>query len=1433
MSSSAKGITLERHFVPTEQPGDPDYFWAFGYFLAPGYQRQGVKNWEDLLKASPTVVLAEGRAGKTYEFQSQVKKLKSENKYAFFVPLECLLHNEDLKDALAIEDISDFEKWKESTSEAEGYFFLDALDELKLIEGTLGKAIKKIRNAIEDTRVNRANIVISCRPADWKSEIDRAQLTKFCITASTDRTEFSEDSEMTLRNIISRGNALQKEESSAEPEKVSVDRSKVQILSLLPLDNSEIQSFAKGYSPKHSKKFIDHLQKNDLWHLHRLPIEIKDALDYIKNGHTLGQLEEQISFGVQEKLKEQECKRPSLSLDKALEGAQRIALALFLLKRRSLKINGKNNPDALNVSDILTDWNNAEQKELIRRPLFDSSGIGAVRFHHRSSQEYLAAKRLAEIKKDMRPDQFFELIFSEIGDEKVVKPSMAPVAAWLALWLTDVRKQILEREPSLLFMQGLPGAFSSDLKKEILNAYVSRYSNKEWCGTHIDIDNLKRLASPELGETVRKLWEKGYTGYNSRELLLELIRLGEISGCTDLAFEAALDKNIQDWHQVYAAWGVLVAGTDEQKQILAEKTLALDLDQKVIRNILPQLVPQLISVNEANLLFDKLEQTSDSVHGLNYTIYQISKNDKISRADLICLRDYLANAIWRGWRDNCEMYNENSVKNHYKDGLIAACVRSIPDNPENTEDWARAVAIITHFGKGSILAEEETKTIWSTIKNNVRLRESYFWACLNLSDDLEVQKEDSQRFFSFTVRFRERICLNTDDQEWLLAHLSRPQSNGNRGIVFTAVTFFFDLRKDPEFREAVIEAVRDRPDWLEKVNNILNSKPQEPDKFEIGMKDERAQKEEERINNWREWRSEVLADPDFLMGGESRLNVLYNVQEIIRQDSGNYDALVRWNSGVIEKIFGSDFLERLRKELSIFWRETEVKLPGELPEDKRNTIYGNWILAHTAVQAESEVPGWAGKLTPEEAVHVARISCIGLKGFGSLYTDLDQAHPEAFAQVIFQEASAQLLQTSDTNKTNIFLNVSYYGTDNMKSALATKIASQLSNLGDVRNLQDKIDYAIRIIASHGRAEDKNIAIKALEKHIDGNHTWPTGLSLLAILDPELGCRKLLEKTKNLETEAQCTDAISAFMAVFGQSHQRVIDLDSIPKKTRISLIKELVLRSFQLIHCHGDISHEDLFIPNKRDNAQFLQSYLFKTLIDIKQPEVLSILHEFAEKSEFSHMPDRLHQMAYEIAAQISDTTPYSLENFKKLDRKGVFTPFDDRSLFVVMMTLLGLFGHDILNAEDTPIETLLKVAKESEFRRFIAYCLRKSDCKGVFDFTQEAVVYNDNRTDIRLYPKSMNHYATVELKLETCSVRDLEEALTNQLVDKYLQHQRCRVGCLLICQRKNKKWKEPNGGKMWSLSDVVGHLQEIAKGIMSKQPGLHLDVKGIDFSEK
>lgn len=103
---------------------------------------------------------------------------------------------------------------------------------------------------------------------------------------------------------------------------------------------------------------------------------------------------------------------------------------------------------ALDLSKVLTDWSADERSTLLERPLFGFASYGRVRFHHRSVVEYLAAKRLdVLLSRGISIKAIKRLLFVETAQgTRAIRPSMRPVAAWLALSRDSIFDEIVAIE---------------------------------------------------------------------------------------------------------------------------------------------------------------------------------------------------------------------------------------------------------------------------------------------------------------------------------------------------------------------------------------------------------------------------------------------------------------------------------------------------------------------------------------------------------------------------------------------------------------------------------------------------------------------------------------------------------------------------------------------------------------------------------------------------------------------------------------------------------------------------------------------------------------------------------------------------------------------------------------------------------------------------
>ena len=156
--------SARRDELTDQELDDPDNLSTWSEYV-----RSSTTGWRELLEHHRVILLAEAGAGKTAEMCQQAKRLAAEGKFAFFVALEDL-DRRSIDDVLAPDEEARFREWKADTA-APAWFLLDSVDELKLTQGKLDRALRGLSKALAD-RLDRARIFVSCRPSDWRPLVD-------------------------------------------------------------------------------------------------------------------------------------------------------------------------------------------------------------------------------------------------------------------------------------------------------------------------------------------------------------------------------------------------------------------------------------------------------------------------------------------------------------------------------------------------------------------------------------------------------------------------------------------------------------------------------------------------------------------------------------------------------------------------------------------------------------------------------------------------------------------------------------------------------------------------------------------------------------------------------------------------------------------------------------------------------------------------------------------------------------------------------------------------------------------------------------------------------------------------------------------------------------------------------------------------------------
>src|SRR5713101_5528803 len=498
-------VELNRSFVPLLKDHEPslDFGRAWGRKLG------GWLEWSDLWERRRVVLLAEASSGKSEEFRNQVKQLNAEGKAAFYLPIEELA-DQGFEAALDTGAATRFEKWTNGTDEA--WFFLDSIDEARLNRKSFDSALKRFAREL-GVGVERARIFISCRVTDWKGLEDRETITQWLPAweVATASPAKSGDESALLDPIFDK-----KQKSTRQADTADKKPNELLVIQLVPLSIEQYRALAKETGVTNLDGFIAGINRNGLEAYAERPGDLLDLADYWKTHKQFGTFAEMVEHGITRKLRERDTHRPDneiLSLAKAREGAARLAAALTFGKSFTLRAPN-HDPDpslavgALDATLILNDWNEAQCNAVLRRGVFAPATYGRIRFHHRSTQEYLTAKWLDGLLAANCPQsEIWQLLFVDRYGVETVVPSLRPAAAWLSLWHPNIRDEIIRREPLVLLRHGDPGSLSLDARKRLLAAYAAKHKAAEIADDSLDYRALWSFSHQGLVDSIKSVWK--------------------------------------------------------------------------------------------------------------------------------------------------------------------------------------------------------------------------------------------------------------------------------------------------------------------------------------------------------------------------------------------------------------------------------------------------------------------------------------------------------------------------------------------------------------------------------------------------------------------------------------------------------------------------------------------------------------------------------------------------------------------------------------------------------------------------------------------------------------------------------------------------------------------------------------------------------------
>ena len=191
----------------------------------------------------------------------------------------------------------------------------------------------------------------------------------------------------------------------------------------------------------------------------------------------------------------------------------------------------------------------------------------------------------------------------------------------------------------------------------------------------------------------------------------------------------------------------------------------------------------------------------------------------------------------------------------------------------------------------------------------------------------------------------------------------------------------------------------------------------------------------------------------------------------------------------------------------------------------------------------------------------------------------------------------------------------------------------------------------------------------------------------------------------------------------------------------------------------------------------------------------------------------RVHEL--ELVARAIATTdvqiPWTLQEIQNFENQGAVTARSAEDFHRFACNALASIDIALREEDFSLMKLLQEASSEEAVQHWLADQLHQKYGKW-FKVIREAEVADRKKPDLLLVSWSGHWEVAVEVKQsESWSIRELEEALADQLGGQYLRPLTRRHGILVLTQHRSKVWEGRQTGQRLEFPDVIEHLRTAA----------------------
>jgi hypothetical protein len=1408
-------VALDRRFLPWNEKNGS----AAEHYAIYGSERNSL-SWQDLLEKRRVVILAEAGGGKTEELKAQARLLGAAGKFAFYVTVQDIAR-EGLDGALGFADRHQLDSWRDSDQMA--WLFVDSIDEAKLDGLRLETALRKLADAVHRAPA-RAHIIVSGRITDWEF---RADLERFStlLTVPPDRAQPAPPSADAILVQALQGETRRKKEDSAEQPLVVL---------MATLDEQRVRAFAAGKGVVHLGAFIVAIEDANLWSFARRPLDLDWLVAYWQKHGRFGALAAMVEMSLTERLQEpnpQYTRTDPIAPDHAMRALERIGAAMVFGRFDKLDIPDpeivvSSSDPKHQLDQILPDWPPEHRRRLLARAVFDPATFGRVRLHNDNEGDvraFLATKWLLRRRQEnCSVRNLLDLLFADSYSYSLIKPSLRQTAAWLAIWDSDVAREVVQREPVLLLTAGDPASLPADVRAAALTCVVDNMSRSGERAGMLNEEALRRFATTDLIPQARTLWAQHKSVEPVRILLLRMIWLGRLNANADIAAEAVFGS-YTDAHTLIFGGRALISTADAAtidryaKKVVAD---ASRMNGRVLWEALDQLFMRGLSVAEFLAIVGAMDASvRDSTMGMRYLgpnfVARVTGRD-----DLEYLLTGLMVLIGEGNDDY--VAPETALETAFYPSIAATAhalmqIVRMDEAPESVLDAALRLSASRRF-RG---VEEEQREVLRDLAQTPQRRRLLFWrAADRFADSKKLRGQPLESDWQLQI-LGWPSKLQTEDIAWLIADAPLRPSNSQKRLALDAAMVIWHRNGRPDATLGRIRAMAETDPILADALQVwLTPRAVSPYEEEsrqqiAAMETQRAEQEATRQKSWKEFLDPLRANPDQLrqippptpQNIDGRLFYLWELLRVMDEHQSRYaiDDVTP-----LEPILGAELTAAFRDALVGFWRHWTPTLESARAPDKRNLVSKLDCMAIAAISLEAKAtPDWPASLSPEDAAKAAAFATLELNGFPSWLPNLATAWPDQVGVVLLHEINSELDDPAPGPRYGTLQDVAHAPIE-VARVVARALLRELKKRPEL--VPPLLSPVLLILGRGTPVAEPGFTALLLERAGNTADLDRAAYYLGAAFQRDASAAVILLGAR-LDALGP-TDQRQLVEQLLPRLIDDPLERANQPPPLPIDVLERLVRIAFRTVRAEDDKHHEDgkAYMTDDRDRAEGARAALFNQLAAMPGRATIEVLRRLGNEPDIPISVKRLEELCYARAAEDAERSPWLPDEACSLERQFDNAPNTPADLQGVAIRRLADIEHDLHHSDFAQGATLKALKDETAVQVWVANELRNRQ-RRAYSVEREPHVVGEKEPDIRLRARATDSSLPIEIKVtKRWTLSQFEDALIVQLGARYLRDQDGKHGLLLLVHQKvrTRGWKVA-AGKFLTFSQVVAHLRRLA----------------------